>query len=300
MTSDRRAIGLGLAAVLCWSTAATAFKLALAEQSIYQLLWVANLTTLLVLILVLWQQGRLKSAVFHWAGNWRLSLVLGAINPSLYYLILLSAYDLLPAQIVQPINYTWAIVLSILSIPVLGHRFTRRDGVATLLAYTGVLVISGVGSARAADINGLGLALTLISTLVWPIYWLVCTRDSRQPTVAIFQNFVFALPITSAMFVLLSPEAVWNLKSLATGVYIGVFEMGIAFVFWSLALKKASRASLVSNLIFISPFLSLVFIHHVLGESIASSTLIGLAVIIAGLLIQSTQNTVSVKNTESA
>src|SRR5690606_1655272 len=72
----------------------------------------------------------------------------------------------------------------------------------------------------------------------------------------------------------------------AAAVYVGVFEMGIAFVLWSWAMKKAENTARVSNLIFISPFLSLVFIALILGEIILSSTYIGLVLIVSGLWLQ--------------
>ena len=72
----------------------------------------------------------------------------------------------------------------------------------------------------------------------------------------------------------------------AAAVYVGVFEMGVAFVLWSYAMKKAENTSRVSNLIFISPFLSLVFIYFILGEQILPSTYIGLVLIVAGLWLQ--------------
>jgi Na+-translocating ferredoxin:NAD+ oxidoreductase RnfE subunit len=49
LDNNRRALLLGLAAVLLWSTAATAFKLALAELSVLQLLAVAVSTSALAL-----------------------------------------------------------------------------------------------------------------------------------------------------------------------------------------------------------------------------------------------------------
>jgi drug/metabolite transporter (DMT)-like permease len=51
-------------------------------------------------------------------------------------------------------------------------------------------------------------------------------------------------------------------------------------------MKKAVNTSKVSNLIFISPFLSLVFIYFILGEIILPSTYVGLVLIVAGLWIQ--------------
>ena len=68
--------------------------------------------------------------------------------------------------------------------------------------------------------------------------------------------------------------------------YIGLFEMGITYVLWQLALQYAQHTARVSNLIFISPFCSLVLIHFALGEAILWSTLVGLMLIVAGLLYQ--------------
>ena len=62
--------------------------------------------------------------------------------------------------------------------------------------------------------------------------------------------------------------------------------MGITFVFWLSALKLSENTAKVGNLIFISPFLSLVFIHFLVGEDILASTFIGLALIISGILLQ--------------
>jgi drug/metabolite transporter (DMT)-like permease len=63
--------------------------------------------------------------------------------------------------------------------------------------------------------------------------------------------------------------------------------MGITFIFWFKALKLSDNTSKVSNYIYISPFVSLVFIHYIVGETIEITTLYGLALIISGILIQS-------------
>jgi drug/metabolite transporter (DMT)-like permease len=62
--------------------------------------------------------------------------------------------------------------------------------------------------------------------------------------------------------------------------------MGLAFILWLKAMKLAENTARIANLIFISPFLSLVLISVLLKEEILSSTLVGLCLIIAGLVIQ--------------
>jgi len=62
--------------------------------------------------------------------------------------------------------------------------------------------------------------------------------------------------------------------------------MGISFVLWLMAIKLATNTAQVSNLIFISPFISLFLLSVIVGEDIHPSTFIGLVTIIAGLVIQ--------------
>jgi drug/metabolite transporter (DMT)-like permease len=77
-----------------------------------------------------------------------------------------------------------------------------------------------------------------------------------------------------------------NLYGLLGAAYVGLFEMGITFVLWLSALKLSENTAKVGNLIFLSPFLSLVFIRLFVGEEILMSTLVGLVLIITGLIVQ--------------
>ena len=77
--------------------------------------------------------------------QWLHSLVLGALNPFLYYLVLFEAYALLPAQEAQALNYTWALTMALLAVPLLGHSLRAGELLAALVCYGGVLVIATRG-----------------------------------------------------------------------------------------------------------------------------------------------------------
>ena len=98
-------------------------------------------------------------------------------------------------------------------------------------------------------------------------------------------NFLFALPFTAFLCFTMSSFTI-DLIGLASAMYIGIFEMGLAFLFWSKALRMAENTSRVSTLIFLAPFLSLVFIQEILNETILSNTYLGLGIIIFGLVLQ--------------
>ncbi|MDN3524145.1 DMT family transporter [Halomonas sabkhae] len=287
MTGDRRAIGYGLGAVGLWSTVATAFKVALDQMSPLMLMCIASVVSwALIGALVLYRgEGRLALR-----SGWRTAAWAGLMNPVAYYLVLFAAYDRLPGQEAMALNYTWALTMAFLAVPILGQRLTRMDVLAGLIAYAGVWVIATRG--QVIDVNfadPLGVGLALVSTLIWALYWLLNTRDHRPPLVAQWQNFSVGVPVLF-LLLLLGPDMEWvGMTGLAAGVYVGLFEMGIAFVFWQLAMHTVSRTARISNLIFLSPPISLLLLFFIVGEPILPSTLVGLVLILGGLGLQQRQ-----------
>ncbi len=287
MTNQKQAMLFGLATVLLWSTVATAFKLSLREITPVQLLVVACSASVVVMALILMVQRRWHMVFSLTRRQYLQSMGMGLINPCLYYFLLFGAFNRLPAQEAQPLNYTWALVLAYLSVPFLGQRLRRADIIAGLICYSGVVVIATRGNVLSLTFSDpLGVALAMASTLVWASYWIIATRDTRDPVVGLFLNFLCGLPVIAIICAVTDGFDFSMGLSLGAAVYVGVFEMGIAFVLWSYAMKKADNTSKISNLIFISPFLSLVFIYFILGEMILPSTYVGLVLIVAGLWIQ--------------
>jgi len=285
--NQRKAYFFALATVLLWSTVASAFKVSLRYVSAVELLFFSSIFSVIVLAIILILQQKTALLVQASARDWARGVLFGAINPFAYYLVLLQAYDLLPAQQAQPLNYTWAITLSLLSVPMLGHRLGGRDYVAVALCYFGVYVISTSGNIFSFSFeNPLGIGLALGSTLLWAVYWLLNTRDKREPVVGLFINFSCSLPMIGLVFLFTGGSLSIPFHGLLGAAYVGCFEMGISFVLWLMAMKYTEAAAKIANLIFLSPFLSLVFIHTLVGEDIRLSSFVGLVLIVGGLVIQ--------------
>ncbi|MGM0534485.1 MAG: DMT family transporter [Pseudomonadota bacterium] len=287
MTGDRQAMLFGLGAVALWSTVATAFKVALAQMSPLALMWLASLVSWALIGVLVARQGLLGQALRR---GWRTAAWAGLMNPVAYYLVLFGAYDRLPGQEAMALNYTWALAMAFLAVPLLGQRLTRIDVLAGLIAYAGVWVIATRGAVfDVAFADPLGVGLALASTLLWALYWLLNARDHRPPLVAQWQNFSVGVPVLT-LLLLAGPGMAWHgWTALGAGIYVGLFEMGIAFVLWQLAVHRVSRTAKVSNLIFLSPPVSLLLLYLIVGEPILPSTLVGLGLILGGLALQQWQ-----------
>lgn len=157
---------MGINSCLCkiWTTVATAFKIGLQFLTPEELVLYSSLVLTLFLSGVIIYKRKLQDLKRHIKNNFKYVLVLGIINPFCYYLILFKAYELLPAQEAQAINYTWALMLAYLSVIFLKQKLTVSDVVAGFICYFGVLVISTKGDLLSLNFSStLGVSLALAS-----------------------------------------------------------------------------------------------------------------------------------------
>ena len=267
---------------------ATAFKWALIYSSPMQLITTAATVSWLFFAVSLAIGGRLSRVIeVPRALLWR-CLILGLLNPALYYWILFQAYDLLPAQDAMAINYTWGLTLPLIAALFSKIVPTRSEVGLALLSYLGILIIVTDGDLSAFEFNApVGVLLALTSTVIWGLSWVLNSRfvDNHQldPQVTLFLNFTAATPVLWLITVLTDGVMAMTWASILSGRYVGLFEMGIAFILWMSALRLTDNPIRVSSLIFLAPPISLVLITTVLGEPISQSTLLGLVVILLGL-----------------
>ena len=287
MENQHKAYLYGIATVLLWSTVASAFKISLKYLDPVQLLLYASIISTMILTLILLVKGRISILFSYSPSQYLHSLKVGLLNPFLYYLVLFKAYDLLPAQVAQPLNYTWALTLAFLSIPLLKQKIGAREIVAGIICYLGVVVISSRGEiVNFSSFNPIGVILALASTVIWSLGWILNTKDDRDPVASLLLAFLYGLPFIFIACMFFSSLNIPDLRGLLGAAYVGTLEMGITFVFWLKALKLSENTAKVGYLIFLSPFLSLLFIHFIVGEEIMAPTFIGLVFIVSGLMIQ--------------
>jgi drug/metabolite transporter (DMT)-like permease len=287
LSNDRKALMFALGAMLCWSTVAVAFKMALKHLAAPQLLLISNYVALLALVIQSLLQGKTGLFFRQRLNHWLSSMVLGFLNPFFYYLILFKAYSLLPAQVAQPINFIWPIMLMLLSVPLLRQKLSMKSLFALLISFIGVFALSMQGHITGFAIEEpAGVLLALSSSVIWALYWILNMKDSRDDQVKLLTNFLFS-SVYITLWCLFSGEiSSISRAGILPAVYSGLFEMGIAFVLWLKALQFASSTAKVSNLIYITPFVSLIFIHFILKEEIFLTSLAGLLLIVSGIILQ--------------
>lgn len=285
MTANTKSIVLASTAVLSWATVATAFKIALEHLSVFNMLLIATWTALIIFAIMMMAEKKwteLRKMPLRLTAE---TAALGLLNPVFYYLVLFRAYDMLPAQMAQPLNYAWPIVLLVL-LAVFNHeKIPARKYVGMFVSVAGVVCISLGGGGVSGSVSVGGILMALFSALLWATYWLFNNRlkDKVDTTVALFLGFLSGTIVLAVAGIFVGIE-IDSFEGLLSGVYIGCFEMGIPFLTFGMALRLTKNPALINQMCYLSPFLSLFFIAIVLGETIVPATYLGLVLIVAGLL----------------
>ncbi len=274
-----------LSAVFFWSTVATVFKISLEGMNFAQLLFYASLVSTIALgIFAIKDKGTFSLLS-------RKSILLGFINPFLYYMLLFNAYTLLPAQEAQPLNYTWPIVLSLFSVLFLKEEMSFRKIIGLTSAFAGVLIIATRGNLIDLKFDNLfGVILAVSTSLIWATFWILNLKDKRSNTIKLFGAFFWGTIFSGIYLFFFDSFKLENYNYLIGASFVGIFEMGITFLLWNKGLELSNDKSKTSTLAYLAPFLSIVSIAFILGETILPSSIIGLVFIVGGIVYQNIKN----------
>ena len=287
MQKQNKAYFLAITAVLFWSTVASAFKISLQYLDYFQLLFFSSLVSTLLLFLLILSQNKILEICKTNSKDLLKSALMGFLNPFLYYVVLLKAYSLLKAQEAGTLNYVWPVVIVLLSVPLLKQKISVKSLLAILISFAGAVIIGTNGRIFTLEFSNLeGVLLALGSSVIWSLFWIFNLKDHRETLNKLFLNFVFGMIYITLACIIFSEISLPNLKSILGSTYIGLFEMGITYIIWLRALQLSTTTAKISNLIFLSPFISLIIIYFTVGEKIMLSTILGLSLIIGGIVIQ--------------
>ena len=272
--------------LLLWSSVATAFKIALRHLEPFELLFLSTIFSFLALTLIMLFTRRFPKLKTVSKKNRNRLLFAGILNPVIYYLLLFKAYDMLPAQFAQAVNFTWPLVLAVFAMILKHEKFHILRLLMLCVSFGGALVVVLGGNAVPGGISFPGVLIAFATTVFWVFYWLITKTVEEDPVISLWIPFSIGTIILSiAAIFFFKPENL-GLDALLSAGYVGLFEMSLTFLLWLNALRKTTSTALVSNFIYAVPFLSLIFIRFVLDEPIQPTTLIGLFMIAAGIVGQ--------------
>ncbi|MFH1637702.1 MAG: DMT family transporter [Candidatus Woesearchaeota archaeon] len=284
---EKPAIFYAIITILLWSTVAAVAKLTLKSISSTQLiLFIAFFSTAGLLVIIAAKRD-LKKLKSYKLKEHKYLIFLGFLSMFLYNYLFFTAIEKSTAVEANIINYTWPMWIILFSIFILKEKASTRTFLGIGLSFIGVLLVITKGSFHQIMPSSLyGGILALCGGISWGLFSVLSKKQKFEPFSSMFYyslyGFIFALILAAFRGMLILPGP----YELLGAAYLGAIATGLAFAFWIKALAKGNT-HFIANLAYLVPFLALVFIYFLTGEGIFFSQIIGLAIIVAGILIQS-------------
>lgn len=277
-------------ASLLWASTAAVGKLMLKNLNNLQILfYISLIASISLFIIVLFQKKFHLIKKYELKDYWHFAYM-GFIGVFLYHVCLFAGLMFAPAQEAFIVNYTWPIWVVIFAMVILKEEFNLKKMLAILLGFIGVYVVVTKGEIFSLSITNIkGDLFAFAGAIFYGIFSVLGKKNNYDKVTSMMFYYSFTFIFITLSNIIFSEIPKITLYELAGLSWLGIFTSGLAFVFWFLALKHGDTAKM-SNIIFLTPFLSLVYIYFLLGEKILFSSVLGLILIVAGIIIQSYNN----------
>ena len=194
---------------------------------------------------------------------------------------------MLPAQEAMPLNYTWPITITLFSVLFLNSKISLKIVLGLISAFLGVVFIGTRGNIISFEFDNIfGVVLAVSSSFIWATFWILNLKDKRTELVKLFSAFFYGSILISGYVLIFDTIELVNYNYVAGAIYIGLFEMSLTFYLWLKGLSLSSNKAKTATLVYLSPFLSMIFVALILEEEILFSSILGLLLIVSGIVIQ--------------
>ncbi|MBI2647483.1 DMT family transporter, partial [Candidatus Woesearchaeota archaeon] len=262
--------------VLLWASTAAVGKLMLKNLNNLQVLFYTSLIASISLFIIVLFQKKFLLIKKYKLKDYRHFAYMGFICVFLYYIFLFAGLMFAPAQEALIVNYTWPIWVVIFAMILLKEEFNLKKMLAILLGFIGVYVVVTKGDIFSLSIANIkGDLFAFAGAISYGIFSVLGKEHNYDKFTSMMFYYTFTFVFITISNLIFSEIPKISLCELAGLTWLGIFTSGLAFVFWFLALKHGDTAKM-SNIVFLTPFLSLVFIYFLLGEKILFSSVIGL------------------------
>ena len=274
-----------LSSILMWSTFATAAKLLMGEFNNIQVLCISSLIggiALLIISLFSKNVGQFKNYKLK---DCLIMILIGMPGTFLYYAFYYTGAANLLASQAFIINYMWPIMSVVFACIILKERLSVRRVIAIALSFVGVMFVAGQELVRFDIKTAVSMLFCFAAAVCYGLFNALSKKASYDSGFINMLSFFVTFIITTVILALKNDFFTLSFTEFLGFTWNGVFTMAIPNTLWVLALKKGNTAK-ISNLAYITPFLSMVWTMLFLREPLNVMSVVGLIIMVCGILIQ--------------
>lgn len=154
-----------------------------------------------------------------------------------YHALYFAALAWAPAVEANLLNYTWPLLIVLLSGPILGLRLGPRRLAGVALGFLGSIVLLG-GGARFPAEAWLGFLCAAGCALAWSTYSVTAKRLAAVPTEAVAGFCAASAVLAAGAHLAFEPSVMPDARQLLAAGILGLGPVGAAFFLWDFGMKR--------------------------------------------------------------
>ncbi len=272
-------------AILCWSTIAVISKLLLGVRNNFQVLWISSLFAAVFLLVVNIANGNIKKLKGYRIKDYVILTLIGLPGSFFYFVFYYAGTARMLASQAFIINYLWPIMSIVFACIILKEKMTVKKAIAIAISFLGVAIVAG---GEAANFNKdllLGALFCVLGAVSYGLYTALNQKFNYDKSIAVMISYVAGFILTSIINLVQGNMFIPGFIETLGFAWNGVITMAIASTVWTMALESGNTAK-ISNLAYITPFLSMVWTSLILKEKLNIYFITGLVIIVLGIFIQ--------------
>lgn len=273
--------------IMLWGSSAAVNGLLLKSYDAVPMLFLVSTIAAVFLLTLNGLTGRLGGLKKISAREFLKICGLGMLGTFFYNVFLLYGMTKMQAQQAFIINYLWPIFIVLFSCLLLGERMTLKKILSMLLSFFGVAIVATEGNfAGLFEINFLGVGACIGAAVCYGLFSVLTMKEEHDKfLMMMIYYFATAVVCLAILWATGTEIPSIGMAQLPIMLWNGVLVYALAYALWAVALDHG-ETSKISNLAYLTPFVSLIWIYFLLGEPIGMSSLVGLVFILLGVLLQ--------------
>ncbi|EMF4354770.1 MULTISPECIES: DMT family transporter [unclassified Providencia] len=274
-----------LACVLIWSFIPIVSRLGQAGMDSFQFLFWSNLISAISVVIVALGSGYKVSKLFILPRNTIKKVFILGFLDCLFYLLLYYGYSIENGIAVLVIQYSWPLIIILLSVVLLKDKLAGRQIVGIIIGFIAVIITFTKGQITQLHVeNPMALLLVFSGAFCFALMSVFSRQYSIDPYISTVWLFIFST-LTSLVLLLLFSEVQLPSKAAFWPTLInGILINGVSYILWFKAMNTGHSAK-IASVVFLSPVLSVLWLVLILSDPFEIAYIIGvLLVIISGVL----------------
>src|SRR6056297_2159621 len=278
---DIRAILMGLAFAVMWSSAFSSARIIVAAAPPVSALALRFLISGLLGVLIAWALGQSWRLT---RGQWRATIVFGVCQNALYLGMNFVAMQTVEASLAAIIASTMPLLVAFAGWVLFRERLPLLGITGLVAGIAGVVIIMGARLQGGVDLYGLGLCVLGVIALTFATLAVRgATSGGNFLMVVGLQMLVGSAGLAVGAVAMETIEVTWSWQLIAAFAYTTLVPGLAATLVWFWLVNRIG-ATKAATFHFLNPFLGVAIAALILSETLSAQDLLGVAVIMGGIL----------------